>query len=70
MAPAEGGPTESGYDHPGLRSYPGEQQGLLGLHLVRVPFGMHLTYYRYFGSGPEGIMGSSDWVNFSFEYRF
>jgi hypothetical protein len=69
-APAEGGPTESGYDHPALDSYPGTRQVLLGSHLVRVPFGFHLTYYHYFGSEPQGIDGSIDWINFSFEYRF
>ena len=68
FAPAEGGATESGYDHPEVRPYPLETAAILGLHLVRVPFGIHLTYYSYFG-GPERE-ASSDWVNFSFEYRF
>jgi hypothetical protein len=68
FAPAEGGPTESGYNHPVLRPYPFERSVIFGLHLVRVPFGIHLTYYTYFG-GPDRA-SSPDWVNFSFEYRF
>jgi len=39
----------------GTAIYPGTQQGLLGLHLTRVPFSIHVTYYRYFGSVPAGI---------------
>jgi len=70
LAPAEGGPTENGGNHPALDSYPGAKQGLLGVHLTRVPFSVHLTYYRYFGSLPSGLNGGLDWVNFSFEYRF
>lgn len=70
FAPAEGGATESGYHHPALDSYPGENQILFGLHLVRVPVGFHFTYYRYLGSEPPGIQGSIDWINFSLEYRF
>jgi lipid A 3-O-deacylase len=68
FAPAEGGPTESGYNHPALRPYPLETAAIFGLHLVRAPVGFHLTYYSYFG-GPDRA-SSSDWVNFSFEYRF
>ncbi len=70
LAPAEGGPTESGYIHPAVHPYPGTEQGLLGLHLTRVPFSIHATYYRYFGSVPAGIKGTLDWVNVSIEYRF
>src|SRR6266850_2126324 len=70
LAPAEGGPTENGGTHPALDSYPGAKQGLLGVHLPRAPFSVHLTYYRYFGSLPSGLNGGLDWVNFSFEYRF
>jgi hypothetical protein len=40
------------------------------VHLTRVPISVHLTYYRYFGSVPDGINSALDWVNFSFEYRF
>jgi hypothetical protein len=68
FAPAEGGPTESGYNHPDIRPYPLETAVIFGLHLVRVPVGVHLTHYSYFG-GPDRA-SSSDWVNFSFEYRF
>ena len=68
FAPAEGGATESGYNHPDIRPYPFETAAIFGLHLVRVPVGIHLTYYHYF-SGPDRASGS-DWVNFSFEYRF
>jgi hypothetical protein len=34
-----------------------------------VPFSVHVTYYRYFG-GPEDVDSKTDWVNFSFEYRY
>lgn len=67
---AEGGPTEKGGNHPPLESYPGKEDVLLGVHLTRVPFSVHVTYYRYLGSVPTGISGTLDWVNFSFEYRF
>jgi hypothetical protein len=70
LAPSEGGPTENGGNQPAIRPYPGAKQGLLGVHLTRVPFSVHLTYYRYFGSAPFGVNSSLDWVNFSFEYRF
>lgn len=70
LVAADGGPTENGGDHPGLDSYPGKEEALLGLHLIRVPFGFHLTYYRYLDPLPTGIEGTLDWVNFSFEYRF
>jgi len=43
---------------------------LLGLHFGKIPWGLHLTYYRYVGPPPEGIDSQPDWVNFSFEYRF
>lgn len=70
LAPVEGGPTESGYNHPKADKYPNEEQLLFGMHFVRVPFGLHITYYRYLGSKPTSINGSTDWVNLSFEYRF
>jgi hypothetical protein len=70
MAAAEGSPTENGGNYPPFESYPGEEDVLRGLHLARVPFGVHLTYYRYLGSAPTDIGGTLDWVNFSFEYRF
>ena len=70
LVAADGGPTENGGDHPALDSYPGKEEALFGLHLIRVPFGFHLTYYRYLDSLPTGIEGTLDWVNFSFEYRF
>ena len=70
LAPAQGGATESGYDHPKVDSYPGERQALLGFHLVRVPWGIHITYYRYFDRLATEVDESLDWINFSFEYRF
>lgn len=69
LAPAEGGPTENGGSHPSFDP-PGKVQGLLGLHLVRVPFGIHITYFRYFDNPDPNLASSLDWVNFSFEYRF
>jgi len=39
LAPAEGGATESGYDHPAADDpYPGNEQALVGFHVTRVPF--------------------------------
>ena len=70
LAAAEGGPTENGNDQPPLDSYPGRRQALLGMHLGCVPFSVHLTYYRYLEPLPRNIVGSSDWVNLSFEFRF
>lgn len=70
LAPAEGGETINGGEHPKLDSYPGKYQALLGYHLARIPFAIHLTYYRYFAQDELGIEASGDWINFSFEYRF
>jgi lipid A 3-O-deacylase len=70
LAPADGGPTENGGNHPPLDNYPGQRQLLVGFHLARVPFAFHLTYYRYFAQDRVGTDGSTDWVNLSFEYRF
>jgi hypothetical protein len=70
MQPAEGGETVNGDDHPPIHPYPGRRQMLVGFHLSRVPFAIHITYFRYFQETPEGVTGSSDWVNFSYEYRF
>jgi len=70
MAVAEGGATVNGGEHPALRPYPGRYQTLVGFHVARVPFALHLTYYKYYGQSDGGIKGSSDWINFSFEYRF
>ena len=69
LAPAEGGPTESGVNQPPFESYPAKEEGLFGFHVTRVPYSVHMTYYRYFGSSPGRIHDSLDWVNFSFEYR-
>jgi len=38
--------------------------------VARLPFAVHVTYYRYYRQGRSGIAGSSDWINLSFEYRF
>jgi hypothetical protein len=70
MAPAEGGETVNGGSHSPLRPYPGEDKVLAGFHAGRVPFGFHLTYYRYFDSNGFDIKSSSDWINLSFEYQF
>jgi hypothetical protein len=70
LAPADGGPTVNGGEHPGLDAYPGQLQALIGYHLARVPFAIHLTYYKYFTQEKTGINGSSDWINLSFEWRF
>ncbi|HEV8200100.1 MAG TPA: lipid A deacylase LpxR family protein [Candidatus Polarisedimenticolia bacterium] len=70
LAPAEGGETVNGGEHPKLDAYPGESQFLGGFHLARIPFAFHVTYYRYFQQDRVGTDGSSDWINVSFEYRF
>jgi outer membrane protein LpxR len=70
MAPAEGGRTVNGGEHPKLRPYPGRYVTLAGLHVARLPFTVHITHYRYYRQGRSGIAGSSDWINMSFEYRF
>jgi hypothetical protein len=69
FAPAEGGETENGGFHPKLRPYPGRYQALVGLHIARVPFAFHITYYHYFAQ-LSSEASSSDWINLSFEYRF
>lgn len=70
LAPVEGGETANGLDHPGFDNYPFDRQLLLGFHLARVPWAFHLTYYRYFTQRDSEVDSMSDWVNFSFEYRF
>jgi hypothetical protein len=70
LAPAEGGPTVNGGEHPGLDSEPGKVQMLVGYHFGRVPYSWHVTYYRYFREERIGIRATSDWINVSFEYRF
>jgi hypothetical protein len=69
LAPAEGGETVTGGEHPGLDRSPWGMQALLGYHLEKVPFAFHMTYYHYVAR-ETGIKGSSDWMNLSFEYRF
>lgn len=56
--------------HTGVDENPGNVQALFGPHVTRVPVGPCLTCYRYLDKGDTGIRGSTDWVNFSFEYRF
>jgi hypothetical protein len=70
MAIAEGGETVDGDRQPPLPSYPGRYQILAGLHVVRIPFSFHATYFHDFDQASTGIRGSSDWINLSFEYRF
>ncbi|HET8948083.1 MAG TPA: lipid A deacylase LpxR family protein [Candidatus Polarisedimenticolia bacterium] len=69
LAPAEGGETESGYNHPELDA-PGTFEALAGFHVVRVPFGFHLTFFHNLNDPDPDIESSMDWANFSFEYRF
>jgi hypothetical protein len=69
LAPAEGGETESGYDHPSLDP-PGESDVVAGIHIVRVPFGIHLTYYHALDEGDGDVASSVNYWNLSFEYRF
>ena len=69
LAPAEGGETESGYNHPSMDP-PAESDVLGGIHLVRVPFGIHLTYYHALDEGDAAVESSLDYWNLSFEYRF
>jgi len=68
FAPAEGGKTVNGGEHPELPGYPGRYQALAGFHLERLPFAFHITYDHSFE--PAGLPSSSDWINLTFEYRF
>jgi outer membrane protein LpxR len=70
LAPAEGGETVNGGEHPGFDTKPGRLQALVGYHLARVPFAFHLTYFRYFNQADTGVDSAIDWINLSFEYRF
>src|SRR5262249_31787682 len=70
LAPLEGGETENGGFREPVDDIPGKEQILVGLHLIRVPFGFNLTYYHYFDTGSVPGQDKIDWVNFSFEYRF
>ena len=69
LAPAEGGETKNGGFHPAI-DFPDTSQAILGMHFVHVPFGLHLTYYRYFGHPIKSVPGTLDWANISLEYRF
>jgi hypothetical protein len=68
VAPFEGGETVNGGFHPEISPIPGREQALLGAHVVRVPIGFHLTYYRYLDS--QEFSSGRDWVNLTFEYRY
>jgi hypothetical protein len=70
LAPAEGGDTVNGGTHPGVADIPGSQQLLVGLHFGRLPVNFHLTYYRYFDEPNIAGDASTDWTNFTLEYRF
>jgi len=69
LAPAEGGETESGYNHPSMDP-PAESDVVAGIHIVRVPFGVHFTYYHALDEGDGDVASSLDYWNLSFEYRF
>lgn len=68
VAPFEGGETVNGGFHPEISPIPGRRQALFGVHVVRVPIGFHVTYYRYLD--PQEFSSGRDWVNFTIEYRF
>ena len=71
FAPLEGGETENGGFHPGLDLESGSFRVLFGAHVVKLPIGVHLTYYRYFDDSPQGTTGGDlDWINLAFEARF
>lgn len=70
LAPAEGGQTVNGGEHPELPGYPGKYQVFAGFHVERLPFAFHLTCDLVLAQEPAGLPSSSDWVNLSFEYRF
>ena len=68
LAFAEGGATANGGYHPPLQ-FPSTTQLIVGIHAVRAPFGIHVSYFRYFDTATE-LQGTLDWVNISLEYRF
>jgi hypothetical protein len=68
---ADGGLTESGGYHPGLDPNVGQSELIVGLHVRRAPWAVHLSYYRFF-LGPEdvGLSSNLDWMNLSLEVQF
>jgi hypothetical protein len=68
LPPFEENESVNGGVHPEISPIPGRRQVLFGTHLVRVPFGFHVTYDRHLD--PEETSSGRDWINFTFEYRF
>ena len=76
----EPGDTVNGNRHPGLDYDETAFQALLGIHVARKRFALHLTYYYYPSEiakpvvppppGTESTGTSLEWVNVSLEYRW
>jgi hypothetical protein len=71
FAPLDSRKTRNG-DLDGPRaSTPGDEQIIIGVHVLRTPLAFHLAYYRYVDGVDAALAGSGmDWVHFSFERRF
>jgi hypothetical protein len=69
VAVLEGGPTANGLHHPGAGGDDTISEALVGLHLGRSKYAMHLTYTRLL-TGEEGAHSDFDWLNLSVERRF
>jgi lipid A 3-O-deacylase len=67
----EGGDTDNGGYHPGIDYDETVFQTLIGLHFTKKRFSFHITYF-YFPTKPLNTLtaSSTDWANFSIEYRF
>ncbi len=71
LAPSEGGSTENGGFHPGMDPNYGHPDLLIGLHMVRAPLSLHLTYcLDVYGPSKKTYENHAQWANFSLEYRF
>ena len=73
IAPADGGATANGGYHPGIHGETMPVEIILGAHLARLPFVLHVSFYHFLDSGRMlGVLSKSslDWVNISIGYKF
>ena len=71
VATLDGGDTANGGHHPGIDFERTHFEVLIGLHLTRGKFVLHVTHYLFRGD----VFGTSttatlDWTNLSVQYRF